>query len=117
MKRVLSTLYYLWLSASVLIGLYSIVMNDAGYVGGSLVWVGVFLASVPSLVNRIWCFDRDDSPSAKVRYPVLSMMTLAGVAWVLLTVSERGLALWLVLGCLGGFLLHSYWAVEKKGSQ
>ncbi len=75
-----------------------------------LVWPGVLLTCLPPLVQRFYPFDTGPQIHHKVRLPRVSLLVLLGVAWVLLTVSEYGLPLWLTLGCLGGFLLNTYWA-------
>lgn len=74
------------------------------------VWPGVLLTCLPPLVQRFYPFDTGPQIHHKVRLPWVSLMVLLGVAWVLLTVSGYGLPLWLTLGCLGGFLLNTYWA-------
>lgn len=110
MKALFSVLYHGWLVAALFTAIYAI---STEFVSG---WLGVLLTSVPPLLNRIWCFDNGDSPAHKTRYPKLSLLMLVGVAWVLLTVDERTWMLWLALGCLGGFLLYSYWATDNEDS-
>ena len=110
MKNVFSTVYHGWLVVSFCAAVYAITTEFA------LGWLGVLLCSAPPLINRLWCFDNGDSPAHKTRYPRLSLLMLAGVAWVLLTVDERAWMLWFALGCLGGFLLYSYWATDNEDS-
>ena len=100
--------YYVWLVLTLVVSVYSLTVSLA------IAWLGVLSGCVPPLLNVVWQFDDGRSPSAKTRYPKLSFFMLAGLAWVLLTISEPGMALWLILGCLGAFLLHSYWAVGGK---
>ena len=108
MKKAVSAVYFSWLMVALLVTLCMLVIQP------SLVWLGVFAASAPPLLNVFWRFDDGRSPSSKARYPKLSLLTMLGVAWVLLTVPEPGLPLWLALGCLAGLLLHGYWAVEPS---
>ncbi len=107
MKKVVTSTYYSWLVLSLIIAIYFVAT------GFELAWLGVLMASLPPLVNVYWPFDDGRSPSNKAKYPRLSLFVLLGLAWVLLTVSEIRLPLWLALGCLAGFLLHSYWAEES----
>ena len=75
-------------------------------------WLGPWIAGLAPLVNMVFPYDTKVSPHQKVKFPKVSLLVMLGVALVLLTVPERGPALWLVLGCLGGFLLDTYWAKE-----
>lgn len=92
---------------------YSAVFYSTSFGGADFdkSWVGVLLAALAPLVNRFWTYDDGSSMSTKVRLPKVSLLVMLGVAWVLLTVPERGWPLWLLLGILGGFLLNTYWAV------
>ena len=78
-----------------------------------MVWLGVILVVLPPILNNVWPYDRDGSINAKVQLPKVSLVVMIGVAWVLLTLSERGWPLWFALGGLGGFLLHTYWVRAK----
>jgi len=75
-----------------------------------LAWLGALMTALPPMINRVWAFDRTAPVQHKVKVPRVSAMVLAGLALELLTVPERGLSLWLALGCTGGFLLDTYWA-------
>lgn len=108
MKILFSTIYFGWLIASAVLAGYSLATNF------TVVWIGVLMTSLAPLLNQWWQFDNGSSPSVKARYPKVSLWVLLGVAWVLLTTPELNWPLWLVLGCLGGFLLHSYWAVDQE---
>ncbi len=103
MKKIVTTTYYSWLGLSLIIAIYFVAT------GFELAWLGVLMASLPPLVNLYWRFDDGRSPSTKAKYPRLSLCVLGGLAWVMLTVTELRLPLWLTLGCIAGFLLHSYW--------
>ena len=103
MKSIFTVAYYGWLVISACVAVYFLFYDFAP------VWLGVLMASLPPLVNRWGQFDDGSSPSAKAKYPRLSLFELSAIAWVILTLSEFGQPLWLALGCLGGFLLHSYW--------
>lgn len=106
MKRLCSVLFQGWMGFAAAIAIWSLFQHF------SLPWFGVLLASVAPLLNRIWHYDHTLSMNSKVRLPLVSLMVMLGVAWVLLTVSEQGWPLWLVLGTLGSFLLHTYWASD-----
>ena len=111
MKQVFRIVYY----AGLLLALWGAV--TALLTDMAVVWVGVLLTSFPPLLNVVWCFDNGDSPSRKARFPKLSLFVLTGLAWVLLPLDDRSAALWLALGCLGGFLLNSYWAVNQNSQE
>lgn len=104
MKRLCSKLFALWMGFSLGFSLWAMVQDFA------LPWLGVALSAAAPLVNRLWPFDRGFSLNMKVKMPLVSLFVMLGVAWVLLTVPERGWPLWLVLGTLGSFLLDTYWA-------
>ena len=102
MKRLFSVSYYLLALVSAATALLAL--------WGHPVWGGVLLTALPPLVQRIRPFDLRPSIHHKVRLPLVSLLVLAGIAWVLLAVPGRTPALWLALACLGGFLLNTYWA-------
>lgn len=81
-----------------------------GIVGFDIAWLGVLLAALAPLINWRWPYDDGLSMSDKVKLPKVSLLVMLGVAWVLLTVSDRGWSLWWVLGILGGFMLNTYWS-------
>ena len=117
MKKLFSTAFYSWLFVALCFALFSCLIN-AGRVGLSVhvdqgfdvAWFGVLLAALAPLLNKLWVYDNDDSINTNVRLPKVSLLVMMGVAWVLLTISDRGWPLWFVLGILGGFLLNTYWA-------
>lgn len=121
MKKLFSITFYAWLMASLGCALvYNVMFYSATSFGGAdfdKSWLGVLLAALAPLVNRFWAYDDGSSMSAKVRLPKVSLLVMLGVAWVLLTVPERGWPLWLLLGILGGFLLHTYWAVADDDTR
>ena len=110
MKRLCAILFQSWMALAAAISLWMLFQRF------SLPWLGVLLASAAPLLNRILPYDHISSMNSKVRLPLVSLMLMLGVAWVLLTVSDRGWALWLVLGTLGSFLLHTYWATNDDAS-
>jgi hypothetical protein len=110
MKKLFSVIFYVWLIAALCSTLFYCATN-LGVEVFDIAWLGVLLAALAPLVNRFWTYDDGSSMSAKVRLPKVSLLVMLGVAWVLLTVPERGWPLWLILGILGGFLLNTYWAV------
>ena len=103
MKRCCSFLFFGWMVFAVVFALWSLVEQFA------FPWLGVLLAAGAPLVNHFYPYDRDRSMNMKVHLPLVSLFVMLGVAWVLLTIPERGWPLWLVLGTLGSFLLNTYW--------
>tara|TARA_R110001592_G_scaffold309760_1_gene584209 strand:- start:47916 stop:48245 length:330 start_codon:yes stop_codon:yes gene_type:complete len=108
MKKIFSVVFYTWLLIALVTALYNIVTVF------HLVWLGVLLVALAPLCQVLWPYDTGNSMNAKVQLPKVSLLVMIGVAWVLLTLPERGWSLWLVLGGLGGFLLHSYWVMDKS---
>lgn len=104
MKKLFSAMFYLWLAIALMVALYQLWSDFY------LVWLGVLLVAVAPLLNSVWCYDSGESINHKVKFPKVSLLVMVGMAWVLLTLPERGWPLWLALGGLGGFLLHTYWA-------
>ena len=78
-------------------------------------WLAVaFIAAAP-LLQAITQFDRSavsSAPPTKVKLPLVSLLVMLGSAWLLLSVPEAGLALWLGFACIGGFILNTYWVEE-----
>jgi len=109
-KRLCAVLFQGWMGVAVAIAAWSLFQQF------SLPWLGVLLTSAAPLVNRIWPYDANVSVNSKVRLPLVSLMVMLGVAWVLLTISDRSWPLWLALGSLGSFLLHTYWAINDDVS-
>ncbi len=117
MKKLFSIAFYSWLIVALCVALLAALMN-AGFTdvetdlehGFDIAWLGVFVAALAPLLNKFWIYDDDASMNTKVHLPKVSLLVMIGVAWVLLTVSERGWPIWFVLGILGGFLLNTYWA-------
>jgi len=107
MKKVFSIIFYSWLLAAAATSLYAL------FVAFHLVWVGVLFVAMPPLINTLWSYDNQGSVNTKVLLPKVSLLVMIGIAWVFLTLPERGWALWFALGGLGGFLLNTYW-VESK---
>ena len=107
MKKVFSVVFFGWLSVALAVAIYSIV------VAFDLVWIGVIIVVLPPIFNNVCPYHRGGSINAKVPLPKVFLVVMLGVAWVLLTLSERGWPLWFALGGLGGFLLHTYWARAK----
>jgi hypothetical protein len=107
MKKVFSIIFYSWLLAATAASLYTL------FVAFHLVWIGVLLVVTPPLINTLWPYDNQGLVNTKVLLPKVSLLVMIGIAWVFLTLPERGWALWFALGGLGGFLLNTYW-VESK---
>lgn len=85
-------------------------------VGGLLLWrqqwsaMGLWVASVPMVVNAICPFDQLLSVNGKLRQPLLSLGLMCGLAWVMVSIHEVGLSLWLMLLLVFTFFLYTYWA-------
>ena len=107
MKKVFSIIFYSWLLAAATTSLYTL------FVAFHLVLVGVLFVAMPPLINTLWSYDNQGSVNTKVLLPKVSLLVMIGIAWVFLTLPERGWTLWFALGGLGGFLLNTYW-VESK---
>ena len=107
MKKIFSVIFYSWLLVALATVLYHFVTAF------HLVWLGVLLVVLAPLLNTIWAYDHVES-NTKVRFPKVSLLVMIGVAWVLLTLPERGWPLWFALGGLGGFLLHAYWVKDTE---
>lgn len=107
MKKVFSIIFYSWLLAATAASLYTL------FVAFHLVWVGVLFVVIPPLINMLWPYDNQASVNTKVLLPKVSLLVMIGIAWVFLTLPERGWALWFSLGGLGGFLLNTYWDENK----
>lgn len=81
-----------------------------------LPWLGVLLMSAAPAVQQLHPYDAFAVPHHKARLPRVSLLVMAGLGWVLVTVTDRGWELWLAFANLGGFLLNTYWATEPNGS-
>lgn len=109
LKLIFRATFFFWAAVAVCASAYFLITAPAIY------WVGPLVAGLAPLVNMVFPFDTKESANKKVRLPKVSLLVLLSVALVLLTIPERGPALWLVLGCLGGFLLDTYWAESLEG--
>jgi hypothetical protein len=77
-------------------------------------WLAVAVIAVAPLLQAITLFDKSASSAqpTKVKLPLVSLLVMLGSAWLLLSVPEAGLALWLGFACIGGFILNTYWVEE-----
>ena len=78
-------------------------------------WLAVAVIAAAPLLQAITQFDKSAVSGAsptKVKLPLVSLLVMLGSAWLLLSVPEAGLALWLGFACIGGFILNTYWAEE-----
>ena len=78
-------------------------------------WLAVAVIAAAPLLQAITLFDKSavsSAPSNKVKLPLVSLLVMLGSAWLLLSVPEAGLALWLGFACIGGFILNTYWVEE-----
>ena len=80
-------------------------------------WLALAMISGAPLLQLITVFDRSSivAPSSKpnkVKLPLVSLLVMLGTAWLLLSVPQAGVALWLGFACLGGFVLNTYWVEE-----
>ena len=80
-------------------------------------WIALAVIAAAPLVQLVSVFDKSSlavssSPSSKVKLPLVSLFVMLGTAWLLLSVPQAGLALWLGFACIGGFILNTYWAEQ-----
>ena len=75
-------------------------------------WLAVAVIAAAPLLQAITLFDKSAVTSTKVRLPLVSLLVMLGSAWLLLSVPQAGLALWLGFVCIGGFILNTYWLEE-----
>jgi hypothetical protein len=83
----------------------------------AIYWLAVLVAALAPLLNMVLPYDSIDSLHQKVKLPKVSLIVMLSLAVVLLTIPDRNVALWLMLGCLGGFLLDTYWARNEMLSE
>lgn len=76
-------------------------------------WLALGFIAAPPLLQFIAPFDRDPQIATKLRKPRVSLLVLIGLAFLLLTVPRIDLSIALGLGCLGSFLLDTYWASDR----
>ena len=78
-------------------------------------WLALAVIAAAPLLQALTQFDKSALSSAaptKVKLPLVSLLVMLGSAWLLLSVPEAGLALWLGFTCIGGFILNTYWLKE-----
>jgi hypothetical protein len=78
-------------------------------------WVAVATIAAAPLLQATVGFDKPPGPDAfpsKVKLPLVTLFMMLGTAWLLLSVPQAGLALWLGFACVGGFILNTYWVRE-----
>jgi hypothetical protein len=78
-------------------------------------WIAVAIIAAAPLLQLVVVFDRSARSSAlsdKVKLPLVSLFIMLATAWLLLSVPQAGLALWLGFACIGGFILNTYWVDE-----
>lgn len=110
MKTAFNRVYTLlfWLTAAVSLAML--------WRSPALPWLGILLMSAAPAIHRFRPYDAHLVPHHKVRLPRVSLLVMAGLGWVLVTVTETGWQLWLAFANLGGFLLNTYWATEPSSS-
>ncbi|UTW46269.1 hypothetical protein KFE80_05120 [bacterium SCSIO 12696] len=106
LKMIFRASFIFWALVSVCASAFLLFTQPAIY------WAGPLVAGLAPMINLVLPYDTQRSAHHKVKLPRVSLLVMLSVALVLLTIPERGLALWLTLGCLGGFLLDTYWARE-----
>lgn len=109
LKLIFRATFVLWAGLALIVSFYLLFTQPAVY------WAAVLVAALAPLVNMVFPYDKQISAHHKVKLPKVSLLVLLSLAVVLLTIPERGPALWLVLGCVGGFLLDTYWARNNAG--
>ena len=78
-------------------------------------WIAVAVIAAAPLLQAIIVFDKSAASGtqpSKVKLPLVSLFVMLGSAWLLLTVPQAGLALWLGFACIGGFILNTYWVEQ-----
>jgi hypothetical protein len=78
-------------------------------------WLAVGIIASAPLIQAITGFDKSPGPNAlpgKVKLPLVTLFMMLATAWLLLSVPQAGLALWLGFACVGGFILNTYWVRE-----
>jgi hypothetical protein len=78
-------------------------------------WIAVAVISAAPLLQAMTLVDKSTvsrSQPTKVKLPLVSLLVMLGSAWLLLSVPEAGLSLWLGFACIGGFILNTYWVEE-----
>jgi len=78
-------------------------------------WIAVAIIAAAPLLQSIIGFDNFAASNplpSKVKLPLVTLFIMLGTAWLLLSVPEAGLALWLGFACIGGFILNTYWLEE-----
>lgn len=78
-------------------------------------WIAVAVIAAAPLLQTIIGFDKsaESNPMpSRVKLPLVTLFIMLGTAWLLLSVPQAGLALWLGFACIGGFILNTYWLEE-----
>ena len=103
MKKLFHTGFILLLLSAATVASYQLAYAEMA------VWLFLLLMSLAPLLQFLFRWDRQPSMSSKLRQPLVSLAVLLGMALLLLTVPAPGLALWLGLAVVGGYLLDTYW--------
>ncbi len=95
-------LYQLLNSLVALLSAYSLGYQQAD----RLQWLCLLIIALAPMVQMIAPYDRKASYNQKIKLPLVSLLVISAVGLQLL-VASQGLALWLGLACLAGFLVHN----------
>jgi len=101
-KAIYRGLYHLLNSLVLMFSAYSL-----GYsIDNNLQWLCLSVIALAPLVQLIAPYDRQPPNNQKVKLPLVSLLVMLAIG-LLLLVAPQGLALWLGLACLGGFLINN----------
>ena len=76
-------------------------------------WLALLLIAGAHLLQMIVPYDKSavgaQPPVSKIKLPLVTLPVMLGSAWLLATVPQTGLALWLGLAGIAGFIINNYW--------
>lgn len=102
LKAIYRRLYQLFNSLVLMFSAYSLGYN----LDDKLQWLCLSVIALAPLVQLIAPYDRQPSNNQKIKLPLVSLLVMLAIG-LLLLVASQGLALWLGLACLGGFLINN----------
>jgi hypothetical protein len=102
LKTIYRGLYQLLNSLVLMFSVYSL-----GYsLDDKLQWLCLSFIALTPLAQLIAPYDRQPPNTLKIKLPLVSLLVMLAIG-LLLLVASQGLALWLGLACLGGFLINN----------
>lgn len=102
LKAIYRRLYQLFNSLVLMFSAYSLGYN----LDDKLQWLCLSVIALAPLVQLIAHYDRQPPNNQKIKLPLVSLLVMLAIG-LLLLVAPIGLALWLGLACLGGFLINN----------